>query len=227
MNKEEKIVISFDLDYTLINNKKGIVNSFNYALRKFNLPEVNKNIIHKMIGTPLNEMFTRFTEIEPSELSLAFREYYIAKGIYQSKLLSGSKSILKELKVHGFTLGVITSKKQNIARKITEYLEIESFFDFILGESDSIKSKLDPNLTNFLRATYPENKFIIIGDHPKDAMLAKNLNSLFIGVLTGFHSTHQLEQARNQKDQTIIVKEIKKISVDMIKTFLQNSNQEN
>ena len=27
--------------------------------------------------------------------------------------------------------------------------------------------------------------------------------------------------------KTIIVKEIKKISVDMIKTFLQNSNQEN
>jgi ribonucleotide monophosphatase NagD (HAD superfamily) len=84
---------------------------------------------------------------------------------------------------------------------------------------------LDPNLTKFLRETYPKNKFIIIGDHPKDAMLAKNLNSLFIGVLTGFHSRHQLEQARNQKSQTIIVKKIKKISVDMIKTFLYNSKQ--
>ena len=58
-------------------------------------------------------------------------------------------------------------------------------------------------------------------------MLAKNLDSLFIGVLTGFHSTDQLEQARNQKDQTIIVKEIKKISPELIKTFLQNSNPEN
>ena len=127
---------------------------------------------------------------------------------------------------HGFTLGVITSKKHSIAVKITEYLKINHFFDFIVGESDNIKSKLDPNLTNFLFKTYPKNKFIIIGDHPKDAMLAKNLNCLFIGVLTGFHSRYQLEQARMQENQTKIVKSVDKISVDMIYTFLHNANQE-
>lgn len=222
MTKKEEVIISFDLDYTLINNKKGIVNSFNYALRKFDLPDVRKKIIHQLIGTPLNEMFSKFTDIEPSKLAYAFREYYAAKGIYQSKLLPGAKTLLKELKLHGFTLGVITSKKQNIAKKIAEYLGIERFFDFILGESDSIASKLDSNLTNFLIKTYPQTKFIIIGDHPKDAMLARNLECFYIGVLTGFHSARQLKQARNQNNQTIIVKKIKKITVNMIKTILQN-----
>jgi phosphoglycolate phosphatase len=226
MNNEEKVVISFDLDYTLINNKKGIVNSFNYALRKFNLPEVSKTIIHKMIGIPLNEMFAKFTEIEPSELSFAFREYYTAKGIYQSKLLSGAKNTLKDLKAQNFTLGVITSKKQSVAIKIAEYLEIDSYFDFILGESDSIKSKLDPNLTDFLLGKYPKYKFIIIGDHPKDAMLAKNLNCLFIGVLTGVHSKHQLEQVRKKENQIKIVKSVDKISTEMIYALLHNANQE-
>jgi phosphoglycolate phosphatase len=224
MNEKEEVVISFDLDYTLIDNKKGIVNSFNYALRKFDLPVVSKKIIHPLIGTPLNEMFAKFTNIEPSELAIAFREFYGASGIYQSKLLSGAKKLLKDLKVHGFTLGIITSKKQNIAIKIAEYLGIERFFDFILGESDSITSKLDPNLTNFLRETYPQIKFIIIGDHPKDAMLARNLNCLYIGVLTGFHNTRQLQKARNQKNQTKIVKKISKISVSMIKKLLQTTN---
>jgi phosphoglycolate phosphatase len=226
MNNNEKIVISFDLDYTLINNKKGIVNSFNYALRKFNLPKVSKTRIHKMIGLPLNEMFTKFAEMNPSELSNAFREYYAAKGIYQSRLLPGVKNKLKELKDNKFTLGVITSKKQNIAVKITEYLRIDSFFDFILGESDTIKTKLDPNLTNLLLETYPKYNFIIIGDHPKDAILAENLNCLFIGVLTGFHNKYQLEQARRQKNKTKIVKRVARISTDMIYTLLNNSNQE-
>ena len=226
MTTRKEIVISFDLDYTLINNRKGIVNSFNFALRKFDLPEVSKKVIQRMIGLPLNEMFTKFTEINPSELSFAFREYYTAKGIYQSKLLSGVKNKLKELKANSFTLGVITSKKQSIAIKITEYLKIDSFFDFILGESDTIKSKLDPNLTYFLQKTYPNYKFIIIGDHPKDAMLAKNLNCLFIGVLTGIHSKYQLEQARKQENQTKIVRSVDKISTNMIYTLLHNANQE-
>ena len=120
MPEREKVVISFDLDYTLINNRKGIVNSFNYALRKFNLPEASKSVIQEMIGLPLNDMFARFTELNPSKLSFTFREYYGAKGIYQSRLLSGVKNKLKELKLQNFTLGIITSKKQSIAVKIAE-----------------------------------------------------------------------------------------------------------
>ncbi|MFX0027746.1 MAG: HAD family hydrolase [Candidatus Hermodarchaeota archaeon] len=226
MSKRDNIVISFDLDYTLINNRKGIVNSFNYALKKFNLSPIRKSVIEKMIGIPLNEMFTKFTDKDPSELSLAFREYYAAIGIYQSKLLTGAKDILKELKAHDYTLGIITSKKQSIAAKIAQYLKIDNFFDFILGETDSIKSKLDPNLTKFLLESYPSSQFVIIGDHPKDAMLAKNLNCSFIGVLTGFHTKNQLLEARKQRNQTQIVKKVYNISIDIINSILKNSNLE-
>ena len=169
MHNQQKTILSFDLDFTLINNKKGIVNSFNYALRKFSLPEVNKSIIEGMIGLPLNEMFAEFTDLDPSKLSYLFREYYGAKGIYQSKLLSGVKNKLKELREYGFQLGVITSKKQEIAIKIAEYLKINEFFKYILGESNQIKSKLDPNLKLILHEKNPSSTFIIIGDHPKDA----------------------------------------------------------
>lgn len=220
MPEREKIVISFDLDYTLINNRKGIVNSFNYALRNFNLPEVSKSVIQEMIGLPLNDMFARFTELNPSKLSFTFREYYGAKGIYQSRLLSGVKNKLKELKLQNFTLGIITSKKQSIAVKIAEYLKIDGFFDYILGETENIKSKLDPNLTQILSEKYPKSRIIIIGDHPKDAMLAKILNCPFIGVLTGFHTAYQLKQARENEIQTLIVKRVKNITIDMIYSLL-------
>ncbi|MFX0080474.1 MAG: HAD family hydrolase [Candidatus Hodarchaeota archaeon] len=216
MVAREEIVISFDLDYTLINNRKGIVNSFNYALRKFGLPEVNKTIIQHMIGLPLDDMFTRFTDLNTSKLSFAFREYYRTKGIYQSKLLSGVKNKLMQLKLHNFTLGVITSKKQSIAVQIAEHLKIDRFFDYILGETEIIKSKLDPNLIQILSKKYPKSKFLIIGDHPKDAMLAKFLGCPFIGVLTGFHTASQLKKARENEILTLIVKKVKKITLDMI-----------
>ncbi|GAJ14779.1 unnamed protein product, partial [marine sediment metagenome] len=52
MKINKKIVLSFDLDNTLINNRKGIVNSFNYALKKFKFPKMERITILKMIGTP-------------------------------------------------------------------------------------------------------------------------------------------------------------------------------
>ena len=222
MEKKKKILLSFDLDNTLINNREGIVNSFNYALRKFNLPEVNKSVIEKMIGIPLDEMFAHFTDMNPSKLSSAFREYYRAKGIYQSKLLSGVNKKLKELKKQNFTLGIVTSKKQEIAIKIVEYLQISGFFDYVIGETETIKSKLDPILEKVLLDMYPKSEFIIIGDHPKDAMLSKRLSCPFIGVLTGVHTVDQLKQARGDNNLTIILKNIKKISINSINTLLTN-----
>ncbi|MBY8985874.1 MAG: HAD hydrolase-like protein [Candidatus Lokiarchaeota archaeon] len=220
MPKSENTIISFDLDNTLINNRKGIVRSFNYALKKFNLPEVSKSVIEEMIGLPLNDMFAKFTELDPSKLSYTFREYYVAKGIYQSKLLPGVKNKLKELREFGFQLGVITSKKQEIAIKIAEYLKIDGFFDYILGESDRVKSKLDPNLKLILSEEYPGSNIIIIGDHPKDALLSKNLSTPFIGVLTGSHTENSLREARENSELTLILKSVKQISIGMILALL-------
>ncbi|MCK4687178.1 MAG: HAD hydrolase-like protein, partial [Candidatus Lokiarchaeota archaeon] len=110
MKINKKIVLSFDLDNTLINNRKGIVNSFNYALKKFKFPKMERITILKMIGTPLEEMFASVSNLNPSILAKAFREYYGTEGIYQSKLLPGVKKKLLELKEYNFSLGIITSK---------------------------------------------------------------------------------------------------------------------
>jgi phosphoglycolate phosphatase len=219
MIENQKTILSFDLDFTLINNKQGITNSFNYALKKFNLPKVKKTVIEKMIGIPLKEMFATLTELNPSDLSTAFRDYYKTEGIYQSKLLSGVKNKLKELKENEFTLGVVTSKKQDLAVKILQYLKIEKYFDYVIGETELIRSKVDPFLLKTPKEIYPRDKFIIIGDHPKDAMLAKGLKCPFIGVLTGFYDSNQLIQARDDKNQTKIIKEVKFLTVDMVNSI--------
>ncbi|MFX1239468.1 MAG: HAD hydrolase-like protein [Promethearchaeota archaeon] len=71
-----KVLISFDLDFTLINNKEGIVNSFNHALNKHGVQEIAAEEIEKMIGIPLHEMFEKVSDLNPSQLSASFREYY-------------------------------------------------------------------------------------------------------------------------------------------------------
>ncbi len=220
MKEIEKIILSFDLDNTLIDNRKGIVNSFNNALRKFNIAEIAKEKIEKMIGTPLEEMFAQVTKINPSLLASAFREFYGKKGLYQSKLLSGVKNKLYEFEKEGFTLGIITSKKQEMAERVVKYLEIDHFFDYILGETEERKSlgKLDPKLKEILVEKYPDHKIIVIGDHPKDIMLSNNLDCPFIGVLTGNHSADQLKQ--NKMDKILILDSLKALTIDKILSLI-------
>ncbi len=214
----KKILLSFDLDNTLIDNREGIVNSFNYALKKYNLPALDRIRIEKMIGTPLDDMFEEISDINPQKLSKAFREYYGKKGIYQATLLPGVREKLEELKQKSFTLGVITSKKQEMAVKIVQILGIFDFFEYVIGESKQIKSKLDPNLKISLREKYKGYKFVIIGDHPKDKALAENINAPFIGVLTGNHSAAELIQ--NSTIKTQILSSVKEIKPKMIYSLI-------
>lgn len=203
---DHKILLSFDLDNTLINNREGIVNSFNYALKKYKLPVLERNKIEKMIGTPLDEMFKKVSNVDPKILSTTFREYYGERGIFQSHLLPGVRLKLEELKRDYFTLGVITSKKQELAVKIVQVLGIFDFFEYVIGESKQTKSKLDPNLKATLLDKYKEYKIVIIGDHPKDMALAESLNAPFVGVLTGNHSVEELQYGSTVK--TLILKDV-------------------
>ncbi|MFX1590121.1 MAG: HAD family hydrolase, partial [Promethearchaeota archaeon] len=201
--------------------KEGITNSFNYALRKFNFSEIERVKIEKMIGTPLNQMFSKVTDLDPSILSSAFREYYGSKGIYQSHLLPGVKKKLKELKKHNFIMGVITSKKQEMAERILEILKIKKYFNYVLGETEERKElgKLDPKLKTILQEKYPGYNIIVIGDHPKDVLLSNNLNCPFIGVLTGHHSINQLRDLKEGK--RLVINSIRDITLKQIYSLLE------
>ena len=214
MKEWRKILLSFDLDNTLINNREGIVNSFNYALNKYNLQTLDRDEIEAMIGIPLGEMFERVTIEKSDKLITAFREFYGKTGIYQASLLPGVKEKLTELNQNSFTLGVITSKKQELAIKIIKILGIFEQFFYILGESDSIKSKLDPRLKTHLLQKYHEYSIVIIGDHPKDKALAEYINAPFVGVLTGNHSAEELTRGTSTK--TLILESVKDLEPEMI-----------
>jgi phosphoglycolate phosphatase len=218
--KPKKIILSFDLDNTLINNREGIVASFNHALQQFDLDLMNKDDIEKMIGIPLHQMFSKITKTNVEELVMTFREYYIRKGIYQAHFIRGVRSRLQELNNAGFIMGVITSKKQEMAEQMVEILKIRTLFAYVLGETDDRKElgKLDPSLKIFFQTKYPNHQVIVIGDHPKDVMLSNNLNCPFIGVLTGNHSAQELSDLK--KGRYLILNSVQEINQNIINELL-------
>src|SRR5438105_64141 len=92
--------ILFDLDGTLTDPKIGITKSVQYALAKYGIEEKAENLT-AFIGPPLNinlQKYYGFSEEESMEVVSYFREYYSAKGMYESTVYKGIPGLLEKLK---------------------------------------------------------------------------------------------------------------------------------
>ncbi len=214
----KNLLIVFDLDFTLINNKQGIINSFHYAFSKYQIPLIKEELLEKTIGTPLEDVFKSNTHINPSELVKAFREYYGKKGLYQVKLYDGVIEKLKSFKKAQIKMGVVTSKKREMAIKLLRYLNIFHYFDFVIGETDTIKKKTDIRVKQFFYNNFPHYHYIIVGDHLTDRSLAEMLNCPFIGLLTGYFKEQELKT--NALVDVVILNNISELNLKTIRSII-------
>lgn len=194
-------IILFDLDGTLTDTGRGVTNSVMYALNKFNIQVENRSELYKFIGPPLHKSFEEFYGFSPQQAQLAvsyYREYYADKGIYENEVYSGMCELLHKLKSKGKTLVVATSKPEMFAKIVIESNNMTQFFDYIAGanmdgtrtnKADIIKYALKSVNCNDISTT------VIIGDRKHDVIGAKTIGIDSIGVLFGYGSRTELENA--------------------------------
>lgn len=97
--------ILFDLDGTLTDSGEGIINSFNYALKKFNIDVKDLSSLRKVIGPPLKGSFIDFYNFNENNVDEAvsyYREYFKAKGMFENKVYDGIANLLSSLKRKDF-----------------------------------------------------------------------------------------------------------------------------
>lgn len=188
----------FDLDGTLTDPGIGITNSVMYALRKFGIEETDREKLYRFIGPPLAESFEQFYGFSKLAAVLAvdyYREYYTKQGIFQNRLYNGIKPLLSSLHQQGKTIVLATSKPEVFAQKILKHFEIDSYFHFIAG------SLLDGQRTNkaeviaYALEHCSDQKSVMIGDRKHDVIGAKKCGLDCVGVLFGYGSRKELEEA--------------------------------
>lgn len=190
-----KILVIFDLDFTLIDNSVAICNAFNYTAKAFQREPFQKAQIMSKIGIPLKEMFLPFLGADDAEKAVQiFRDYYRTHFSEGLKLIPGVKGLLKQLKKIGYNLALLTSKKTELAEQVLEYLKIKTYFPVIIGEQKEFKPKPDPASVKYIISRFSNiRKVFMIGDHPIDCLTAQNAGIQFIGVLTGIHSEEDFQ----------------------------------
>lgn len=193
--------ILFDLDGTLTDSGPGITNSVAYALKKWNIEEKDINVLRKFVGPPLDASFAKYYGFSKEKCVQAiqyYREYYLTKGIYENQVYDGMEELLKWLRDTGRRAIVATSKPEPSAIHVLEYFHIDSYFDIIAGatmdgsrveKSDVIRYALDRAGIRDLSGV------VMVGDRENDIQGAKANGLDSIGVLYGYGSREELEEA--------------------------------
>ena len=192
--------IIFDLDGTLLNTLEGLKNSTNFALKKFNSPEITLEQTRSFVGNGVRKLIERAIpngEQNPDfEKCLnTFKEHY-SKTMYQKTVAyDGIEDMLTELKKRGVKTGVVSNKFDTAVKELCK-----NYFDGLIivaiGESPNVRKKPAPD--SVLKAmkilgAKPENT-LYVGDSDLHIQTAKNSNLKSVGVTWGFRDRELLEK---------------------------------
>ncbi len=193
--------ILFDLDGTLTDPGIGITNSVMYALKKYSITVTDRSQLYRFIGPPLIESFETFYGFshEQAVESVGFyREYYRDRGIYENRVYEGIPALLDRLKSAGRRLLLATSKPEEFAVRILEHFELLKYFDIAAGaamdETRTAKADVIAYALGLAGIKDPCS-CIMVGDRKHDILGAKAQSMASMGVLFGYGSLSELEEA--------------------------------
>lgn len=197
----KKKYILFDLDGTLTDSQEGIINSIIYALNAYQIPIPDAKQLQLWLGPPLKDSMMKYCGMQEAQALAGvdkFREYFDQKGIFENKVYAGVEAMAARLQQQGCQLMIATSKPETAARRIMKHFDLDSYFAYIGGattddsrtdKGDVIRYVLEINGITDL------DEVLMIGDRKYDVAGAKENGIEVLGVLYGYGTREELEQA--------------------------------
>ena len=208
--------IMFDLDGTLIDPKIGQINAIDYALQYFNIDEPNKESLCKFIGLPLKESFVKYYSFNNEQVKIGiekYREYILNKGLKEANVYNGIIKMLNKLKESGKKAIIVTSNPTSIAEKCTNIYGFKDYLFDICGSNLDGTRVIKQELIEYAISKNnikDKTSIVMVGDRISDIIGAKSTQIDSIGVLYGYGTAEEMEEAMpNYKVKT--VEELEKI----------------
>ncbi|MCL4460360.1 MAG: HAD family hydrolase [Nitrospirae bacterium] len=188
--------ILFDLDGTLVDSFRPIHSSFQAVLDALS---INRTLsweeMLEIVGTSLRDSLRCIVPEEKADESvLLFREHYNRIVLDQTLPLPGAGDLLGKLGRQGIPTGIVTNKKGDAARRISDHLGFQSMMACIIGEGDGFSEKPAPDMIfEALRilGTSP-GKTLFVGDSPYDFGAARAAGLPIALLPTGTHCEKDL-----------------------------------
>lgn len=182
--------VIFDLDGTLLDTSKGIIESVEHTIKTMQLAELTEDELKSFIGPPLKKSFMNTcgcSEAQAVEAVRVFRAYYQDGPVMYAKHYQGLPSLCEELKRKGIKMGVATNKPNRFAVELIHSFDLDNYCTFVFGADEKGElSKRDLIKLCMKDMNAVESETVLIGDTDNDAIGAEQAGISFIAVTYGF-----------------------------------------
>lgn len=182
----------FDLDGTVINSSKEVIECMYKALIKSGIQIDKSELTSNMIGPPLKQIIQNIVpyihdESKLSEILENFREIYDNDKNDISEIYNGVYETLDMLKENGCRLFMATFKPEAPTMRIIEQFKLDYFEDiYTIDKFKTHISKEEMIKDIIKRYSLNIKETVMIGDAPSDIEAAKAAGVFAIGALWGY-----------------------------------------
>jgi phosphoglycolate phosphatase len=198
------MIILWDLDGTLTDPQEGIIGCIQYALRETGRPVPEHAELLWAIGPPLEKSFAKLdpaaTKEQIWEMITKYRERFAPTGIFENAVFFGIPDLLTRVSKE-YRCVLATSKPHVFATRIIEHFKLGGSIGAVYGsELDGTRNEKGELIAYVLEqeGVQPQDA-IMIGDRLHDISGAKKNGVFAVGVLWGYGSREELEEAGADK----------------------------
>jgi len=155
--------VLFDLDGTLINTNKLIIESFRHTYKTGLGLEVSDEEILRYFGEPLIKTLGRYSEEKADELFRIYIDYNESRHNDTVTIFDGVKELLEDLERQGRIVALVTSKRSKVALMGLDLFDIRKHFKAFVTLEDTELHK--PNPAPALKALE------LLGARPEEAIM--------------------------------------------------------
>ncbi len=189
-----------DLDGTLLDTLKDLMNSVNYGLHIYGKPSITLDETRRYVGNGVAKLVERAvpqgtTIEEQAKILEKFKEYYAIHSKDKTAPYEGILDMLKKIKASGMKLAIVSNKIDSAVLPLSEEY-FPGLIDVAIGETKDVPKKPAPDMIYkaLSKLSIEKHEAVFIGDSDVDVETGLNSGVDMVTVLWGFRDRDELER---------------------------------
>lgn len=192
--------VFIDLDGTISKSGDGCINGVKYMFERIGYTDYDQTTIQSFVGPSVKVHLKDaygFSQGEADKAYVYYREYYDAKGIFETSPYEGIINAIERMRCAGKITYIATLKPEDQALMVIERFGIKDLFNGIFGARHDLgifhKEGVLERAVELIGQS-PANS-VMVGDRHHDVLAGAHMKFHTVGVLYGYGDFDELKNA--------------------------------